>query len=150
MSNKITETKVILNECDVTYTSDLHIINCGICGGTYALSKRYVGIKREQGGSWTCPYCKTGWGYSESEIDKLKEQLDAQKNATKNQRLRKEELFNECEKLKRSRNGMKGVLRREQNRLARVKNGTCPCCKRHFKNLERHMKGQHPNFKPGA
>lgn len=151
MGNSIIETKVILDGCNVVYTSDLSVINCGICGGTYALSRRYVVKRREHGGCWTCPYCATGWGYSKenSEIEKLKKQLQNQTDATKDQRLRKEELFEKCGKLERSRNGMKGVLRREQNRLARVKNGTCPCCKRHFKNLERHMKGKHPNFKPG-
>lgn len=32
----------------------------------------------------------------------------------------------------------------------RVANGVCPCCNRHFENLERHMKGQHPDFQPEA
>jgi hypothetical protein len=27
-----------------------------------------------------------------------------------------------------------------------VKHGVCPCCKRTFENLARHMKGQHPTF----
>lgn len=34
----------------------------------------------------------------------------------------------------------------------RVANGVCPCCKRTFKDLARHMTGQHPEFveKPDA
>ena len=39
----------------------------------------------------------------------------------------------------------KGKLNRTKTRL---KNGVCPCCNRHFKDLERHMKGQHPDYQP--
>jgi hypothetical protein len=28
----------------------------------------------------------------------------------------------------------------------RVANGVCPCCKRHFDNLQRHIHSQHPEF----
>jgi hypothetical protein len=33
-----------------------------------------------------------------------------------------------------------------EGKLRRVKNGVCPCCKRSFSNLGRHMKGKHPDF----
>ena len=37
----------------------------------------------------------------------------------------------------------KGVVTKIRRRVA---NGVCPCCKRHFVNLKRHMSGQHPEF----
>lgn len=32
----------------------------------------------------------------------------------------------------------------------RAKAGTCPCCKRTFQQLARHMASQHPDFEPDA
>ena len=61
----------------------------------------------------------------------------------------KDKYIQRADTLERSRNGMKGVLVREQKKLARVRNGTCPCCQRHFKNLRRHMDNKHPQYKPG-
>ena len=38
---------------------------------------------------------------------------------------------------------------REARRLAkRTAKGVCPCCKRSFVNLRRHMEGQHPQYEP--
>lgn len=37
----------------------------------------------------------------------------------------------------------KGVLTRTKNR---AKHGVCPCCKRQFQNVRRHMKTKHPEF----
>ena len=37
----------------------------------------------------------------------------------------------------------RGKLRAQSER---IKNGVCPCCKRHFTNLERHMHTKHPEF----
>ena len=54
---------------------EMETVACGNCGGTYALSIVYVAAKQEQGGFWNCPYCNTGWGYADSENDKLKKQI---------------------------------------------------------------------------
>lgn len=51
----------------------------------------------------------------------------------------------------------KAELREEKNRLNaekaaksrlknRIKKGVCPCCNRHFANIQRHMETQHPDF----
>lgn len=129
---------------------DLHIVNCGECGGQYALSKKFVTHKEKYGGFWNCPYCQTSWGYGESTVDKLKDQLEReQKNKEwyrKNAKAEREAR----ERVERQRNGMKGQLKKTQNRLSRtaerIKAGVCPCCSRTFKNLQRHMEGQHPGY----
>lgn len=41
------------------------------------------------------------------------------------------------------------VAHAEAERLAtRANHGVCPCCKRTFSQLARHMKTKHPDFKP--
>jgi hypothetical protein len=43
----------------------------------------------------------------------------------------------------RSATAYKGVATRMRNRIGK---GTCPCCHRHFANVERHMDSQHPDW----
>lgn len=111
-------------------------INCGECGGTYAINERYREQRHQKGESWTCPYCKTGWGYSgKSENAKLKREL-----AEEQQRLQRA-LARENEE-----RAAKEKLARKMKRLSR---GVCSECNRTFQNLARHMCTQH-GVKPPA
>jgi hypothetical protein len=51
----------------------------------------------------------------------------------------------EIKHLRKSRDGLRGVLVKTQRRVA---SGVCPCCTRSFQNLARHMDGEHPNYVP--
>ena len=143
----IIEEKAIQEGTRVAYAGDLSVINCSVCGGTYALSKRFLQCRREDSESWTCPYCRNWISYHKSETDKLRDQLEKQKNMTAYQQREKEKYLNQRDSIKRSHSSMKGVVTRQRNKLARVKKGVCPCCNRYFKNLHKHIKGQHPDWK---
>ena len=91
-------------------------------------------------------YCYGGHAQrwtGKSAIEKLKhdlarkdKELEWARNAT-----RKAE---SAEKLaKHSARALKGVVTRTKNR---VKNGVCPCCKRSFVDLHRHMTTKHPKY----
>lgn len=110
-------------------TVELTEINCGECGGTYAINERYRLQKAEKRGFWTCPYCKTGWGYGTSENDRLKAELEAEKRRTQAALARENEEREAKAKLER--------------KLKRVGRGTCPECNRSFQNLARHMCSKH-------
>lgn len=124
--------------------STLTVINCGECGGMYAIGERYYEQCRDHGRSWTCPYCKTGWGFVgrgrvkelEAQVQRERQRRDQAEAEAKRQREAKA-------RVERSLAAQKGVTTRIKNR---VHNGVCPCCKRHFANLERHMQNQHPEF----
>ncbi len=121
---------------------NLSTINCGECGGTYAINERYREQKEEEGGSWTCPYCQCGWGYTgNSKINKLEREIKT---------LRKQKEWTELD-LKNQKNqtrAFKGEATKAKNKLARTKVGVCPCCNRTFKQLAAHMKNKHPAWKP--
>ena len=36
----------------------LESIQCGACGGVYAINQKYYLQKKKYGGSWTCPYAE--------------------------------------------------------------------------------------------
>lgn len=124
-------------------TVQLTQIDCGKCGGSYAISERYRKQKYEEGASWTCPYCRTGWGYSEGEVDKLKKQIELEKKRTEWAREDAKRALARADRAEHSRRAEKAAKTRIKNRIA---HGVCPCCKRHFENVERHMKSQHPDF----
>lgn len=114
----------------IQVTVELTEINCGECGGTYAINERYRQQKYQKGETWNCPYCRTGWGYSgNSENAKLKRELEDERKRKEAALCRENEQRAEKEKLER--------------KLKRVGSGVCPDCNRTFQNLARHMCSKH-------
>lgn len=128
----------------VTYTSELSVIHCGQCGGGYAIAARFRRECQLYGRSWTCPYCKTGWGYSKNnEIDRLKKQVESITRDRDWQKERRQSAEKEADHFRRSRDGVKGALAKVKKR---IRHGVCPCCNRSFKDLASHMANKHPDF----
>lgn len=122
---------------------EFHVVNCGECGGTYAINARYARQKKEDGGSWTCPYCKVGWGFVKSAIDELKEQLETEKQRARWAERGRERAQREAEHQAAKARGFKGALVKAKKRVGR---GVCPSCNRSFENLRRHMASKHPEY----
>jgi hypothetical protein len=121
----------------VKFEVQLTDINCGECGGTYAINERFRQQKQQNGGGWTCPYCKCNWGFfGKTEAQKLADQLKAE------QERRTAALARENEERARADKAERALKMHKK----RVKNGTCPCCKRTFVQLQRHMAAKHPGF----
>lgn len=125
-------------------TVKLTTINCGECGGTYALNTRYVNQKQTNGGYWNCPYCKCSWGYGDqSENARLKKELELE-------RKRKEWAQKDAERAKEQRDAAQYRERAQKAAKTRIKNriakGVCPCCNRTFSDLSRHMSTKHPEY----
>lgn len=129
----------------------LTVIDCGECGGTYAINERYREQKYQEGGSWKCPYCHTWWGYANNnENARLKREL-AEKERVIEERNRSLQWSRDearraearAETDRRRAAAFKGQTTKLKRRVA---GGVCPCCTRTFQNLARHMKGQHPEY----
>ena len=119
-------------QADVKLTT----IDCGSCGGTYAINERYRAQKYEEGGCWNCPYCQTSWGFAGSEIYKLKEKL-------RHEAKRREWVERDLKDTENRLRAQKAAKTRLKNRIAA---GVCPCCNRSFVNLARHMNTKHPDY----
>lgn len=125
--------------------TNLTVINCD-CGGVYAISEKWRGQAEKLGNfkhSWKCPYCRTERGYGEGTIDDLKKEVDKLRREKDWAKQDAKDAHNEADHFRRSRDGMKGALVKTKKRIC---NGVCPCCNRHFKNLESHMKNKHPKY----
>ncbi len=117
---------------------DLAVINCGRCGGVYAILERVRRYNQEHGGHWNCPYCKVSWGYSEtaSGIERLRRQVEWESK----RRQWAEQKAKTAEARRRAEKAAKTRLKK------RVAAGVCPCCNRTFKQLAAHIKRKHPEM----
>jgi hypothetical protein len=95
-------------------------------------------------------YCPAGHPQSyhgKTEKEKLKDEIAYQKREVERlDRERKREIANRTMVEHRLR-AQKGVVTKLKKRVGK---GACPCCNRHFANLERHMTTQHPDFVEGS
>jgi hypothetical protein len=104
---------------------------CPDCGVLYAAPQRLFEDRLDNGGSWYCPN-----GHSLIFTETTEQKL-------KKERMRHEATRNLLRHEEKAHAATRGHLTRQKKRIA---NGVCPCCKRTFQNLSRHMKSQHPNF----
>jgi hypothetical protein len=116
---------------------------CCNCFTHFAMDRALHDRSRAEGGTF---YCPNGHGqhYTETEVQRLKKQLD---NANKRMGWAEDSATRalaEAQQTRREKAAIKGQLTKTRNRIA---NGVCPCCNRTFQNVARHMTTKHPDFK---
>ncbi len=113
-------------------TVTLVVMRCGQCGISFAVPDFFQRERIEDGGSWYCPngHCRA---YTEPEVKKLQRKLasaEARAIAAEDQR--------------------RAAEKRAAAARKRTGNGVCPCCKRTFVQLARHMNAKHPDYAESA
>lgn len=120
-------------QIEVTLTE----MNCGECGGVYAISEPYREQRYKKGEAWHCPYCQCGWGYTgNSENEKLKKELAAERD-------RKLQALSEANSLRES---LSQAEKRAAKARKRAAAGVCPCCQRTVSQMARHIATKHPEY----
>lgn len=112
-------------------------LQCGECGILFAAPAHWVEVRRDRGDHGKEFYCPNGhcrvWGAST--LDKVRQERDR----LKQQAARLEDEVREAN----------DRAAQEAKKAARIKKraeaALCPCCNRHFSQLERHMKSKHPD-----
>lgn len=139
-----------MNMNTTAHTTTLVTLECCKCGMPLGLSATWVKQARGVGNftmKFWCPYCGTsqGWGESgiEKQIKRLTEDRDRLLRLAEERRQAKDLALAEAEHFRRSRDGLKGELKKVKQRVGR---GVCPCCNRTFGNLKRHMQSKHPEL----
>lgn len=135
----------------ITYSGQLTVVTCW-CGCKHAVPSElhnYQLQKHNEGRSHAV-FCPVGHEYypaGESEADRLKreltranQRLDQANAAIRDEREQKQAV-------QRRLSAQQGVTKHIRNR---VQKGVCPCCNRHFVNLQRHMQTKHPEAKEKA
>ena len=122
------------------------------CGVWHAIPAGLSREAMERGHAVHCPLGHS-WSIMESETEKLRKKLvarqadlDQARAAVLHERDRRER---EVADERRHTAAARGQLTKIKNRVA---HGVCPCCKRTFQQLARHMRTKHPEYAapPGA
>lgn len=123
------------------------------CGIQHAVPRNLVEKQRrehEENRPQTAIYCPLGHTWVRSGPSKAKqlEQQVARERAWRDQaEARAREERERRARTERQLSAQRGVTTRIKNRVAK---GVCPCCNRHFENLQRHMATQHPGYEHTA
>lgn len=132
----------------MTYTGILAVVVCCDCHMSFAVPADFQRRCREAGPDMTF-HCPAGHSqyYATSEAQRLRDQL-----ASANRRLGYAETAyrfarDQADAAERTARAYKGHLTRARKRIG---NGVCPCCNRHFANVERHMSSRHPGYAGGG
>jgi hypothetical protein len=112
----------------IAVSVDLIYQVCGHCGVTYGIPKSMDDEKNRSGGNWFCPNGHSRV-YRQTREQKLQEEL-----AT--------EMRQRAEAEQKQRDAEARLLKVEK----RISKGVCPCCKRTFVNVQRHMHTKHPEM----
>lgn len=136
-------TDAILNAGDrVTFTDDLYVTECCNCSITFGIPVQLQQRARENPNIWW--YCPNGHHQhypGKTEAAKVQEQLDREKRRNANLTSRLDQTQAERDHQAAVARGYKGALAKTKKRIGR---GVCPCCNRHFADVERHMATKHP------
>jgi|HubBroStandDraft_2_1064218.scaffolds.fasta_scaffold82583_2 hypothetical protein len=117
----------------------LTCLSCWVCGIEFAMPHIIERKRAEDGKAFFCPNGDK-ISYGPSLLDRERSRLlrmEAQLTHERDQR----------EAAERSAAAYRGQVTKIKRRVG---NGVCPCCKRSFANLARHMEGQHPGFATDA
>jgi hypothetical protein len=122
----------------ITYTGRLVTTSCW-CGIHMAIPEDLHSIaKRNKGKTVWCPLGHQ-FIFSNTTEEQLAEAQQEAKRARQREKAVRELLTHE----EHSHRATRGHMTRIKKRVA---SGVCPCCNRSFRDLARHMAGQHPDY----
>lgn len=125
----------------IAYLTDTYSIECSCCHagcGIPIVMSASTAKRLRESHEWF--YCLNGHQQhftGETEAERLKKLLEAQKRDADWQRSRREQT-------ERQLSAARGQITKIKNRVG---NGVCPCCNRTFQSLMQHMSTKHPEFR---
>lgn len=111
---------------------NFEVITCYKCGVPFAVPAYMRKNLLDSRDTFYCPSGHPQSYIAKTEAEKYKELYEQKQRELSNK---------DCEIIQ-----LEGELHKTQRKLKRVHNGTCPCCKRSFADLQRHMKTKHPEL----
>lgn len=126
-----------------TDTTTFVVEECCKCGVQFGVTSALHQRRLKDRDWFYCPNGHAQHYVGKTEAQKLKERLAAterDRNYYREQREAARQLANH----ERARaNGYKGALTKAKKRISK---GVCPCCNRHFDNVQSHMETEHPDY----
>ncbi len=116
-------------------------VTCCTCGMCFSVPSDWEAQRRAKHDTFYCPNGHNLSFPGETRAEKAERELEA---AKKRHAVDLEWQRSRREAAERSAAAHKGKVTEIKNR---IHNGLCPCCRRSFQNLRRHMATKHPEFK---
>lgn len=120
---------------------------CCTCGVTVVVPQDFKRKRLEDHKTYYCPNGHPLHYPGESELEKTKRLLETERRWREQEIESRKKAWEAADRASRRASAAKGQVTRIKNRVG---NGVCPCCKRTFQNLLRHMHTKHPDFKNEA
>jgi hypothetical protein len=118
-----------------------HVVACYTCGVRFGITRElYNRAVRDATGSVHCPACGKMMCWIESDAQRKIKELENKLLWEAGEVSRQKEAREAVEK---SLHATMGVVTRLKRRIG---SGTCPCCKRTFRQLAAHIANKHPGF----
>lgn len=128
------------------FTTTLALETCCVCHMTFAMPTDFQRARRADHEWFHCPAGHPQHYTGETEAERLRRELQKERDRVALWQQMEESASRRAVAAEHSRRVTRGHLTRIKRRVAA---GVCPCCRRTFKNLADHMKGQHPDFGGG-
>jgi len=129
---------------EVESTVKLVVEICCNCGIPFAIPKALrENALADHSVSFYCPRGHSQHFIGKTEEEKLRDQLAAASRRAEMAEGSARRQRERADSAERSASAYRGQATRMRKRIG---NGVCPCCHRHFVNVERHMAGQHPGY----
>lgn len=132
---------------------EMTVYQCGSCDMVFGLTDAFVERRRNDKASFFCPWCKVGFSFTgESETERLRRELEQVKESRARETQRANANRDLLRQEERSHAATKGVATKRKKEIERmhvyVGAGTCPVpgCRRHFQDLDKHMKTKHEGW----
>lgn len=123
----------------------VHAVRMAGCGHVVFLSAEHRTERLRDHERFYCSTCgKINYYTATSDLEDLEGRLNNAIDQRDTARANLQTQRKKTQHKQRQLAAQKGVTTRIKNRIG---NGVCPCCKRTFTNLARHMKGQHPDYR---
>lgn len=119
------------------YAGKLVVVECAACHMHFGVPTEFDAGRLRSRRAFYCPDGHTQSYTGPTKEQELRRELDDERAATEYWR-------EEQQRTARQHAATKGQLTKTKKRIG---NGTCPCCNRHFVNVERHMVSKHPDFR---
>jgi len=116
---------------------------CITCGCPIAMVNNFYDSRLKDHVDFYCPNGHSQHFIDETEEQKLKKQLE---RVTKEKEWAEQATKRAREAADHSDRRRAAAVGRLTRMKKRVQNGVCPCCKRSFENLHRHMTTKHPDY----
>lgn len=127
----------------LAFTTRLSTETCCNCGMFFALPEDVRNRRVEDRKSFFCPAGHSQSYTGETEAQRLARELEQMKAARNRSEERETNLRKQNQTLEHRLHGTQGALTKAKKRIGK---GACPCCNRHFSNVQKHMATQHPGY----